>query len=88
MKLNSNIKMIGVREVDGQLTKLKGYSKLKFFSYKIGKYWSIREFYTGREVGEGLTEAKAKQDARKYLEQFLHDQIIAQIAALAVINGD
>ncbi len=43
-KFNTHIKSLGIREVEGKLTKLKGYSKLKFFIYKIDKRWSLREF--------------------------------------------
>jgi len=87
-KFNADIKMLGVTKVEGKLTKLKGYSKLKFFIYKIDKYWSIREFYTGREVGYGTTETSAKQAARKYLEEYLHDQIDSQVESIEHINKD
>ncbi len=87
-KFNANIKMIGSTVVEGKLTKLKGYSKQKFFIYKMDKYWSLREFYTGREVGYGTTEAGAKQAARKYLAEYLHDQICNRIESLEYINED
>jgi len=88
INFKANIKMLGITEVDGKFTKLKGYSKFKFFIYKIGKYWSVREFYTGRELGEGTTETLAKKAAKKYLEQYLHDQIKNQIESIEYINKD
>jgi len=88
IKVKAHIKGLGVREVEGKLTKLKGYSKQKFFIYKMDKYWSLREFYTGREVGYGTTETGARQAAHKYLAEYLHDQICNQIESLEYINED
>jgi len=48
VKFDANIEDIGIREVEGKFTKLKGYSKFTFFTHKIDKTWYIREFSTGR----------------------------------------
>ncbi len=86
MKFNANIEDIGIKEVEGKFTKLKGYSKFTFFSYKMGKIWYIREFSTGREVGSSNTELNAKKDAKSYLKEYLHAQIQAQIDEVEAIN--
>ena len=85
-KFNAMIKDIGISEVEGEFTKLKGYSKLKFFSHKINKTWHIREFSTGRRLGSGTTEVSAKKASRMYLKEYLNDQIIRQIETLDQIN--
>jgi len=87
-KFKADIKDIGIKEVEGKFTKLKGYSKFKFFSYKIGKIWYIREFKTGRRLGDGNTEANAKKASKNYLKEYLHEQIQTRIDELDVINGE
>jgi len=86
MKFNANIKGIGIKEVEGKFTKLKGYSKFTFFSYKMDRIWYIREFSTGREVGSSNTELNAKKEAKIYLKEYLYDQIRTQIDEVDSIN--
>lgn len=86
-KFNAQIKSLGVLKVGGKLTKLKGYSKLKFFSHKVNKTWYIREFHTGRRLGNGTTEARAKRASRVYLKEYSNKQIEGQIESLEQING-
>lgn len=88
IKFNTNIKGIGVREVEGKFTKLKGYSKFIFFSYKIDKTWSIREFSTGREVGSSNTEVNAKKEAKTYLKEYSQEQIQLQVDSIEFINKE
>jgi hypothetical protein len=55
--------------VQAKETKLKGYSKFRFFCFKAGKHWHICEWTSGREVSTGFntTLATAKKSAREYL---------------------
>ena len=86
IKLNAMVKDLGIHIVDGTLTKLKGYKKLKLYSHKIDKTWYIREFYTGRRLGLGTTEVNAKKAARNYLKEYSIDQIQTQIKSIEHIN--
>jgi hypothetical protein len=86
VNFKADIKDAGIKEVKGKFTKLKGYSKLKFFSHKENGYWYIREYSTGKRVGKGTTEIGAKQNARAYLKEYLHNQIEEQIEAIDSIN--
>lgn len=88
VKFNAMLKDLGVREVTGKLTKLKGYSKLKLYAHKVDKMWYIREFYTGRELGASNTEVNAKKDAKNYLEQYTQAQIELQIKSIEAINKE
>jgi hypothetical protein len=58
-------------KVEAEETKLKGYSKFRFFCFKTGKYWFICEWLSGRQVSGGscTTLAEAKKTAREYLEE-------------------
>lgn len=86
IKVNAMVDSIGIREVEGRFTKLKGYSKLKLYAHKIGKMWYIREFYTGRELGASNTEVNAKKEAKNYLKDYSIAQIQEQIESIDYIN--
>lgn len=82
------MKGFGEVTVQGDFTKLKGYSRLKIYAHKLSKIWYIREFYSGRELGSATTQANAKKDARNYLKDYTMDQILDQIHGLPTINED
>lgn len=90
MDINFNImtKDIGVAQVKGKFVKLRGYSNLKLFSHKIDKTWYIREFYSGRRVGIGTTEAAAKKKARVYLSSYTLQEIQDRIDSVEEVNSD
>lgn len=87
-QFNIVMKGLGVAQVQGRFTKLKGYSKLKLFSHKLDKIWFIREFYSGRELGNSNTEANAKKDAKTYLAEYTLQEIQNQIDSLDQVNKD
>jgi len=90
MDTNFNImtKSIGIAQVKGKFVKLKGYSNLKLFSHKLNKMWYIREFYSGRRVGTGTTEATAKKKARAYLSSYTLQEIQDRIDSVEEVNSD
>lgn len=57
--------------IPAEETKLKGYSKFRFFCFKDGKYWHVCEWTTGREVSDGFstTLAAAKKSAREVIAE-------------------
>jgi len=83
-----------ISTVQGEIIKLKGYSKFKFFAHKtkdIG--WSIRELTTGHCAHSGnsrnLTELKAR--ARDYLKEQTGGKVKAlqeEIAKYEILNKE
>lgn len=57
--------------VEGEETKLKGYSKFRFFCFKLNKLWYICEWSSGRQVSGDFetTLATAKKSARAYIAE-------------------
>jgi hypothetical protein len=57
--------------VEAEETKLKGYSKFRFFCFKLDRNWVVCEWTSGRQVSEGIntTLANAKKAARQYISK-------------------
>jgi hypothetical protein len=80
-------------KVECQEVKLKGYSKFRFLAAKIGKYWSVHEYTTGRcvSVGYNTNLAVAKKTARTYLDKHTGQEtkiMKEQISMFEALNGE
>jgi hypothetical protein len=55
---------------EGELVKLKGYSKFEFIAIKLDNTWNIYEKTTGKRLSDGDKALHlAKKQARDYLNQ-------------------
>ena len=78
-------------KVEGGMTKLKGYSKFKFFMHKRDRLWHVREFFTGQRLSSESSMVAAKRSARGYLDKETKTSgknLDAVIKALPHLNKD